>query len=81
MKKFLAIPLCLALVAGTVAFISACKQGEDERCQIDDDCESGLICNVATQKCAQTIGGDIDASVPDGPDAAPDAPPDVLPDT
>jgi len=80
-KKFLAIPLCLAFVASTVAFLSACKQGEGERCQVSADCDDGLVCNQATQECAQTTGGGIDATVPDGVDAVPDAPPDVLPDT
>ena len=80
MKKFLAIPLCLAFAAGSIAFISACKQGEGERCQVSADCDDGLVCNQATLECAQTTGGGIDATVPDGPDAAPDAPPDVLPD-
>ena len=80
MKKFLAIPLCLAFVAGTAAFVTACKQDEGERCQVNTDCADGLVCNQATQECAQTTGGGIDATVPDGPDAAPDGPPDATPD-
>jgi len=79
-KKFLAIPLCLAFAAGSVAFITACKQGQGERCQVDADCETGLVCNQGTFKCESTTNSAIDATVPDGPDAAPDAMPDSTPD-
>lgn len=51
----------------------ACKSGEGERCQIDDDCATPLVCNKAKNTCQATTGGDLDASVPDAP--PPDAPP------
>lgn len=81
MKKLVAIPalICTALAfAGVIAF-AGCKQGEGERCQVNEDCEEGLVCNQATEQCALPGGGGIDATVPDGPtvDAAPDAPPDA----
>lgn len=64
-----------------------CKQGAGDRCQVDDDCSSGLICNQAKLEC-QSPGGsnDLDASIIDAPktdaqvildapaDAATDAP-------
>ncbi|HVK83388.1 MAG TPA: hypothetical protein VM513_04725 [Kofleriaceae bacterium] len=53
--------LAIALAA---AAWSACKQEEGERCQIDEDCSDGLLCNKATQQCARTSGGGIDATVP-----------------
>ena len=60
----------LALALAALAW-SACKQKEGERCQISDDCEEGLVCNLATQQCAMTSGGGIDATIPiDAPDAA-----------
>lgn len=67
----------VAVVFG--AALSSCKQGRGDRCQIDDDCGSGLICNKATSTCQDTSGGgDIDATVPDvltnPPDASVDAP-------
>ncbi len=69
--------LILALVAAgalAAAFV-ACKQGKGERCQIDDDCSGGLVCNKATNTCQETTGGGIDATVPDAPiDTAVDAP-------
>lgn len=70
-----------ALLIAAAAWVG-CKQGEGERCQIDSDCADGLICNQATQSCAETTGGGIDASVPDmtidAPvDAAIDAPIDM----
>ncbi|HET9625181.1 MAG TPA: hypothetical protein VFP84_27625 [Kofleriaceae bacterium] len=44
---------------------AGCKQGEGERCQVDDDCASGLICNQAQQLCtAPGKSGGIDATVP-----------------
>ena len=32
--------------------VVGCKQGEGERCQVDDDCDSGLVCNKAKNTCA-----------------------------
>jgi hypothetical protein len=29
-----------------LALVGACKQGEGQRCQINDDCASGLICTT-----------------------------------
>ncbi len=65
--------LLLALAAAGVlgGAFAACKQGKGDRCQIDDDCTSGLVCNKATNTCQETTGGGIDATVPDAP---PDTP-------
>lgn len=59
----------------SVALLSACKQGVGEVCQIDDDCEDGLVCNQQTAECQGIGGGGTDAAV--FPDAipAPDAGP------
>lgn len=55
--------------------VAACKSEEDERCQVNDDCASPLVCNKAKNTCQSTTGGNLDASVPDAPaDAAVDAP-------
>ena len=40
-----ALTSCLAL---TPALFSACKQGENERCQIDDDCMPDYFCYLAS---------------------------------
>ncbi|HUS29554.1 MAG TPA: hypothetical protein VMZ53_13670 [Kofleriaceae bacterium] len=63
-----ALVICLLLVG--------CESGEGERCQVDSDCANGLVCNKAKNVCTTGKGGDLDASVPDGPpaDAVPDAP-------
>ena len=61
------------LIAGSVTFL-ACTQGEGGRCQINDDCDEGLVCNQVTNTCQTTTGGGIDGSLsPDarGPDGAP----------
>ncbi len=79
MRKFIAIPLLFVLsviVVGAVG-VAGCKQDEGERCQVADDCEDGFICNQATQTCAKTLGGGIDATVPDGPPVVVDGPPVV----
>jgi len=73
----------LVLAGGLAAWASACKQQEGDRCQINSDCEEPLICNQATQECSRTMGGGIDASVPDIIIDAPvelDASVDALPD-
>ena len=69
MKRFILIGL----------FIAGCKQGKGDRCQVAADCASNLVCNQATNTCADMTGGGIDATVPDGParDAAVDAPADA----
>ena len=67
----------LAILGLTLA-LSACKQGEGERCQIDDDCEDGLTCNPRTPDLSvcEPVGGPVIDAAPT-PDATPavDAPP------
>jgi hypothetical protein len=74
MKRIL-IPSILALVA-SIGLFAACKQGQGERCQVDEDCSSGLVCNKAKNTCQSTTGGDLDADVIDAApaDAEVDAP-------
>ena len=74
MKRVL-IASTLALVA-SIGLFAACKQGQGERCQVDDDCASGLVCNKAKNTCQSTTGGDLDADVIDAApaDAEVDAP-------
>lgn len=31
--------------------LGACEQGVGERCQVQSDCEDGLVCNKATNQC------------------------------
>lgn len=31
--------------------LAACEQGVGERCQVQSDCEDGLVCNKATNQC------------------------------
>lgn len=74
MNRLLVIRLAVLLCA--LVSVPACpKQGEGERCQVDNDCQSPLVCNRAKNTCQSTTGGDLDASVIDaGPaDAAVDA--------
>ncbi len=76
MKRLLL--MCAVLAAVTYV---GCRQGEGDRCQVNEDCESGL-CNVARGTCSSGTEDEepIDAIVPDGIDAPPDAPPDAAPD-
>lgn len=70
MKRVLfASVVVAALSLGTFA---ACKQGQGERCQIDEDCAGGLVCNKAKNTCQSTTGGDLDAGLIDAvPEDAP----------
>lgn len=76
MKRLLL--MCAVLAAVTYV---GCKQGEGDRCQVNEDCESGQ-CNVARGTCSSGSVDEslIDATVPDGLDAPADAPPDAAPD-
>lgn len=81
MKRLLAVS-SFVLVASLVTIVS-CKQGEGERCQINDDCESPLVCNMAKNTCQGSGRGDFDAGTIDmvPADAAIDASPDTMPDS
>jgi hypothetical protein len=71
----------LALVLGFFA-LTACKSGLGEHCQVDVDCEDGLVCGSQSSTCQEDVestndGGidaAVDASETDAPtDAATDA--------
>jgi hypothetical protein len=74
----------IAMIVASLASLSAagCKQGIGERCEVDDDCASGVCARATPQICVssnqQTEQIDatlpIDALVPDATDARPDAP-------
>ena len=60
----------------SLLFLAHCLQGENERCQVDSDCQDGLQCNAGIELCqrpgAQT---DSDVEVDDTPrDPAPELP-------
>jgi hypothetical protein len=40
------------------AVVAACKSGEGERCQVDDDCTAGLSCNKTKNTCESSSGAD-----------------------
>jgi len=74
------------VVLAILVVVSACGQGEGQRCQVEADCSGDLVCNRATGTCQSRTSG-IDGSIaPDarvdaGPvDAAVDASPDASPD-
>jgi hypothetical protein len=63
-----------------LALLAACKQGENERCQIDDDCDDGLQCSNNRICVSDTVSMTPDSTTltdarPDGPvvDGGPDA--------
>ena len=47
--------LC-ALVGGAALSLSACKQGLNDRCQVNSDCEDGLICVLPVGGTPQSGG-------------------------
>lgn len=60
----------LLVALAFLAAAPACKQGIGDRCQVDNDCSSGL-CNAATGRCQEPGQDQIDASVDSStPDAA-----------
>jgi hypothetical protein len=65
--------VCSLGLVGSLSLLAACKQGKGDRCQVDEDCESGLVCNKANNTCQSTTGGAQDASVIDAAVDAPDA--------
>ncbi len=47
-----------------VFVVAACKQGPGDRCQINSDCQAGLVCNSTRQVCqGPSDGGLADAPV------------------
>lgn len=59
---------------GTLGFVFAllafggCKQGENEVCQVNDDCAAGLQCNENRGVCQRQVSSVVDAAP--APDAA-----------
>lgn len=45
------LSLCAALFS--ICLGTSCKQGEGDRCQLDSDCDDGLVCCVDSAKVAQ----------------------------
>jgi hypothetical protein len=76
------VAVAVFALAAIVAGFVACKQGKGDRCQVNADCQDGLLCSSATGTCVGSGAmNEIDATVPDGPkaDAAIDAHRDATP--
>jgi len=74
--------LRLAWVAAALAGAAGCKQGLGDRCQVTDDCQTGLVCSTGTNThvCTTTTALFVDAGTPadariDGGGLFPDAHP------
>jgi hypothetical protein len=66
------IALRLGLLGLAVVAASGCKQGLNQRCQVQADCDDNLVCNEGTNTCTETTGTGLDATVPiDAPRDAP----------
>jgi hypothetical protein len=93
MRRLTLTSLLVSFLAVTA--LGACKSGVGERCQVDFDCEDGLVCGSQSSTCQEDIESNNDASVDaaqDGPetdaalpidaevDAPTDAPTDATPD-
>jgi hypothetical protein len=70
---YVLLPLVFLGISG--AIMSGCGQSIGEKCQIDSDCKSDLVCNTGTGLCQAKNQGD--AAVVGAPDAHPDAPIDA----
>jgi hypothetical protein len=64
------------LVAAPLAFASGCKQGVGDRCQVQTDCDDGLLCILPAGGTPQA-GGTCQPPGSLGGDAAVPAPPDL----
>ncbi|HTJ41402.1 MAG TPA: hypothetical protein VL463_04875 [Kofleriaceae bacterium] len=52
MRRRLAYVLVpLALLGVSAGLIAGCKQKEGERCETNDDCDTGLVCNEGNGVC------------------------------
>lgn len=78
------ITFALLLGGALSGGLTGCQSGEGERCQITEDCASGLVCSSGTDTCVEPASedddGGIDAPIDaSDPDATPvvDAPPAV----
>jgi hypothetical protein len=74
--------LVVAVLSGVLASLTlaACKQGSGGHCQVQSDCDDGLICLVSTSKCSDQSGAGVDAAVVVPKEAGLDAPVDAPPD-
>jgi hypothetical protein len=57
--------ICSLGLVGSLVTLAACKQGQGDRCQVNDDCDTGLVCNKAKNTCQSDDGGDADAGIID----------------
>lgn len=61
----------LLLSLSVALCLSGCKQGEGERCQINDDCATGLVCELGGNTpamggyCKNTTNSSTDMANPD----------------
>ncbi len=70
----------LVLVAAALCGAAGCKQGLGDRCQIDDDCESGLVCSTGTNRVCTNSGTVIIVDAPPPSDARIDGGGSLFPD-
>lgn len=61
--------IALSLLLGTLPALTACRQGINERCQVDSDCRSDLQCVLPAGGNVQEGGtcqprGTVDATIP-----------------
>ena len=69
--------LLVMLAVLSAAVYVGCKQKDGDRCQVNDDCESGQ-CNMSKGTCTSGTGGG--SSDADMPDLVIDGPPDAMAD-
>jgi hypothetical protein len=57
--------VCSLGLVGSLVTLAACKQSKGDRCQVNADCDTGLVCNKAKNTCQSDEGGDADAGIID----------------
>jgi hypothetical protein len=56
--------ITLALLLGVgLAGATGCKSGVGERCQINSDCDDGLVCAKTTDTCVESVNQGVDGGI------------------
>jgi hypothetical protein len=75
MRRLAYVLVPLALLGVSAGLIAGCKQKQGERCEINEDCDTGLVCNEGTGVCQPAGSSGVDAIPGIDANTSPDAGP------
>ncbi len=81
MRSLVRVVLVVSIALGVALGVVACKLKKGDHCQVDEDCESGLVCSTlgfcdVTKSSTSPDAMPFDARPP-APDSGPDATPAI----